>query len=81
MISMEIDVLERFNKIDSEFDGVKSQLKEHTNDDHHVILTRFDEIDKVIKAIQSKISTKNVGYAGIITSILTFLAVIIGAIS
>jgi len=73
-----VGMTKRFDKIDEDIHQVKERMQDHMNEDHHVIIERFDDVDKVIAVIKSKLNTKNVGYAGIITTIITLLTVLIG---
>ena len=66
---MDEDIKGRFDKIDK-------RLKEHCNDDHHVILERFKAIDKSI----SHLNSKNVGYAAVAAPIIIFILNIITVI-
>jgi len=73
-----VGMTKRFDKIDEDIHQVKERMQDHMNEDHHVIIERFDDVDEVIAVIKSKLNTKNVGYAGIITTIITLLTVLIG---
>ena len=91
MIIMDSGMEKRFNKIDTRFDcvdenflRVNERMQNHMNDDHHVIIERFDDIDKTLKKVNEAISTlrsqinsKNVGYAGVITSIITLITLLL----
>jgi len=77
---MDKNIAKRFDLIDESLYEVKSSMQNHMTDDHHVIVKRFDNIDKVIKSIQDHINTKKVGYSGLIVTIITLITVIIGVL-
>ena len=66
-------IKDRFDKLDKRLDKSDERMNQHSNHDHHIIIKRFENIDKSIAHLNSK----RVGYAGLVTSVLTILAILL----
>jgi len=83
---MDKDIERRFDKIDDNFVTVKEKMQNHMNDDHHIIVKRFDDIDKKMENctdgltdLRKQINTKRVGYAAVGVPIIIFVLNVITA--
>lgn len=74
-------ITKRFDSVDENIHQIKERMQDHMNEDHHVIIERFDNLDKLVAVIQSKVNTKNVGYIGLAATIITFLTVLVGVLT